>query len=131
MYKFSQRSLNRLYGIDHRLIELAQRSIELSPIDFGIPPDGGLRTAERQNELFKDRKSKLDGYIKIGNHQRGKAFDVYAYVNGNASWDKQHLAIIAGVVLSVANSMGLKIRWGGTFGSNDFKGWDYPHFEII
>ena len=130
-FKLSQRSLARLNGVDDRLIELIQNSIAKSPIDFGIPPYGGMRTPEEQRELFNTGKSKCDGYSIKSNHQTGKAFDVYAYHLGAASWDEIHLSIIAGVILSEAKRMGLNIRWGGTFNSNDFKGWDYPHYELI
>jgi peptidoglycan L-alanyl-D-glutamate endopeptidase CwlK len=131
MYKFSNRSLERMNGIDPQLQQLMINAIAKSPIDFGIPEDGGLRTAKRQNELYRARKSQLDGITKKSNHQSGRAVDVYAYLNGSASWDDVHLAIIAGVVLSEAKRMGLNVRWGGTFGSKEFHGWDKPHFELI
>ena len=130
MYRFSKRSLSRLEGVNPNLVELMKTAICRSPIDFGIPSDGGKRTAERQKELFEKNVSKCDGTHKKSYHQSGNAIDVYAYVNGKASWDAEHLAIIAGVVLSVAAEMGLNIRWGGTFGSNEFKGWDKSHFEL-
>lgn len=130
-FKLSQRSLTRLNGVDDKMIELAQRAISKSPIDFGIPRHGGLRTPEEQRELFNTQKSKCDGYDKKSRHQSGRAFDVYAYHNGLASWDKVHLAMIAGVILSEAKDMGLNVVWGGTFGSNNFNGWDACHFELI
>ena len=104
--------------------------ITISPIDIGIPSTGGWRTPEEQHDLFVRGLSKCDGYTKLSKHQSGRAVDIFAYLHGKASWDKEHLAIIAGVVLSVANQKGIPIRWGGTFGSDDFKGWDYPHFEF-
>jgi len=130
-FKLSQKSMSNLNGVDNRLIELVLRSISKSPIDFGIPQYGGLRTPEEQHYLYKSNKSKCDGYDKKSNHQTGLAFDVYAYIDGAATWDKIHLAIIAGVILSEANQMGLNIRWGGTFGSNSFHGWDMVHYELI
>jgi peptidoglycan L-alanyl-D-glutamate endopeptidase CwlK len=130
MHKFSRRSLEVLNKINPVLSEIMCDAIDLSPIDFGIPSDGGLRTAERQYELFLAEKSKCDGYKIKSNHQTGNAVDVFAYVNGRASWSDVHLSIIAGVVLSVANRKGVKLRWGGTFGSDNFNGWDMPHFEI-
>lgn len=136
IFKLSQRSLARLEGVDDRMIELAQRAIAKSPIDFGIPADGGFRTAERQRELFNQfeggrRITNCDGYQRKSRHQSGNAFDVYAYHNNKASWDEIHLAIVAGVILSEAKAMGLNVVWGGTFGSNDFHGWDKVHFELI
>lgn len=131
-FKFSNASIMRMKGVDSRLIDLIHRSLEKSPIDFGIPQYGGFRTLEDQKTLFNQtpKVTKADGVKIRSKHQDGKAIDVFAFVNGKASWDKEHLAIIAGVILSEANEMGLNITWGGTFGSNEFKGWDRPHFQI-
>jgi peptidoglycan LD-endopeptidase CwlK len=129
-FEFSTRSLLRLQGVDEELYKLMKLALSRSPIDFGIPEYGGLRTAEDQKKLFDKGLSKADGTIKKSYHQTGKAVDVFAFVNGKASWDEQHLALIAGVVLSCAKEVGLNITWGGTFGSKEFKGWDRPHFQI-
>lgn len=137
MFEFSQRSKKNMEGVDNRLIDIANIAIEISPIDFGVPEDGGVRTDEKQNELFNLKRSTKDGYIKRSKHQpskkdgKGKALDVYAYINGKGSWDPIHLTLIAGVFFAVAAKFGVKIRWGGTFGSNEFKGWDPGHFEIV
>jgi peptidoglycan L-alanyl-D-glutamate endopeptidase CwlK len=128
-FKFSKRSLERLKGVDPLMVKLIERSLAKSPIDFGIPEHGGLRTAIEQRLLFNEGLSKADGTKHLSKHQSGKAVDVFAYINGKASWDPVHLAMIAGVVLSEAKEMNLKITWGGSFGSNDFKGWDMPHFQ--
>ncbi|MEO9475866.1 MAG: hypothetical protein ABJG41_10035 [Cyclobacteriaceae bacterium] len=136
MYELSSSSRKRLEGVDPQLVTLIEESLKVCPIDFGIPQYGGVRTDEEQYELYLAGKSKCDGYKIRGNHQKaedglGKAIDVYAYVNGRASWDAVHLGIIAGVILSKAKEMGISIRWGGTFGSKEFNGWDKPHFELI
>ena len=130
-FSFSKKSLDRLNQVDTRLQELMQGAIAISPIDFGIPEYGGLRTEEEQQGLYKKGLSKCDGYKIKSLHQTGNAIDLYAYVDGKASWDQVHLAIIAGVVLGEAKRMNLNVRWGGTFGSKIFKGWDMPHFELI
>lgn len=129
-FKLSNRSINRLKGVHPRLIDLIVTSLKKSPIDFGIPQLGGVRTAEEQNDLFDKKLSNCDGYDNESYHQSGKAVDVYAWHNRKASWEPHHLNIIAGVILSTAKDMGLTIRWGGTFGSDDFKGWDLGHYQI-
>ncbi|WP_421921231.1 hypothetical protein [Marinifilum sp.] len=123
--------MDRLLQVDPRLQELIKNTIALSPIDFGIPKFGGLRTEKEQEELYRKGLSKCDGYKIKSFHQTGNAIDIYAYINGKASWNKIHLAIIAGVILGEANRMNLNVRWGGTFGSDSFNGWDMPHFELI
>lgn len=136
MFKFSANSKKHMIGVNADLITIFNEALKYSPIDFGVPFDGGLRTVEQQAALFECELTKCDGVNDISNHQTGNALDIYAYL-GSASWDKSQLAIIAGVILSTANRLrqdGListKIKWGGEFGSDSFNGWDYPHFEIV
>lgn len=125
-FKLSDKSKQRRAGIDPRLIEISDLAIQISVIDFGIPGDGGLRLAERQNELFEDGKSKADGYDKLSEHQSGNALDFYAYVDGAASWEPEHLAMVAAAFLQAAAMLGYKLKWGGLWKS--FK--DMPHVQL-
>ena len=127
MFKLSTTSKMRLEGVNPRLVAVINLALTISLIDFGIPADGGLRTAERQNELFKSGASKLDGYNKKSRHQSGNAFDVFAYVDGKASWDELHLTHIATAILSAASQLGVPLKWGGHW--RNFK--DMPHFELV
>ena len=125
-FKLGKNSINNLVGVDGRLIAIADLAIELTNIDFGIPSTGGLRTEADQAKLFADGVSKADGVNNKSYHQSGKAMDVYAYVDGKASWDKLHLAVIASAMLQASAQLGYKLKWGGLW-----KSWqDYPHFEI-
>jgi len=125
-YKLGNSSLNNRAGVDPRLIEISDLAISLSNIDFGIPSTGGLRTTEDQAELFTSGVSKADGRTNKSYHQSGKALDVYAYVDGKASWDKLHLALIATAMLQASAQLGYKLKWGGLW-----KSWqDMPHFEL-
>lgn len=143
MYSFGKNSLAKLLTVHKDLQDVFLAAIRVSPIDFGI--SHGLRTADEQFELWKQGRTqqpdgswkvtgkivtKLDGKRVKSKHQSGEAVDVFALVNGKVSYDPVHLALIAGAVLSEAASRNIPIRWGGTFGSKEFKGWDMPHFEI-
>jgi hypothetical protein len=47
-------------------------------------------------------------------------------VDGKASWEKEHLAIIAAAMLQASAQLGYELKWGGLW-----KSWqDFPHFEI-
>lgn len=130
MFKFSASSMDILSTVDDDIQDVFLAAIGISPIDFGIPsPSGGFRTPEMQNGLYVDGKSKADGYDNLSYHQSGNALDFYAYINGHASWDKIHLAMIAAVILAEGKRRGVELTWGGTFGSDEFKGWDYPHIQ--
>lgn len=113
-------------GIKMDLRRVADRAIKITKVDFGIPSTGGIRSAELQNELFKDGKSMCDGYEKLSNHQYGTALDFYAYVDGKASWQPEHLAQVACAFLQAANELGVKLKWGGLFRSFT----DMPHVEL-
>lgn len=126
MFKLSDNSKERMSGIDERLIDVVYLALSISKVDFGIPKDGGLRTAERQKELYDDKASKCDGYENKSYHQTGKAVDFYAYVGGKASWDELHLAMVATAFLQAGSILGVKLEWGGNFKS--FK--DMPHIQI-
>ena len=60
-----------IYKVGHLFLFASLHSIKLI-----TPQDGWMRTAERQNELFKEGKSKRDGYKKKSMHQLGRAVDI-------------------------------------------------------
>jgi len=126
MFSYSKRSLNNRAGVDPRLIEISDLAITITSIDMGIPSTGGLRTVEDQAKLFAEGVSKADGVHNKSYHQSGKALDVYAYVEGKASWDKLHLSICAAAMLQAAAQLGYPLQWGGFFKSFT----DMPHFQL-
>jgi len=127
MFKLSKRSKSRLEGINKTLYKIAVEGVKESPFDFGITQTGGLRTAEDQNKLYKQKVSKCDGYKKLSYHQSGNAFDIYAYVGGKATWTKSYYKAIGKHLKQFAmDKYGIELRHGG-----DWKRWqDWPHFEI-
>lgn len=124
--KFSERSLMRMEGVDEELRDVMHLAINITKVDFGIPPYGGMRTSKEQAFLYKEGKSKADGVKNKSKHQTGNAIDVYAYVDGRANWEEEHLSMVACAVLQAANRRGCKLDWGGLWKS--FK--DMPHFQL-
>ena len=125
-FQLGKNSMKNMEGIDDRLIDIAELAITLSPVDFGIPSSGGFRSTQDQAELYTSGKSKCDGTAKKSYHQTGKALDVFAYVDGKASWDTLHLTTIATAMLQSASQLGIELQWGGLWRS-----WkDMPHFQI-
>ena len=127
MYKLSGQSLARLNGVDPRIIEIVDHALTITPIDFGIPDHGGFRTPMEQHELFNKGVSKCDGFALLSEHQNGLAFDIYAYTDGKASWDRGHLTAVAAAILQSASVLGYALEWGGHWAS-----WqDMPHFQLV
>ena len=135
MFKLSITSRTKLSGVDPELIAIVNLALKISKVDFGIPVHGGIRTKEEQNQLFRDKKSKADGYVKESRHQSGEAVDFYAYVDGKASWHEDHLAMVACAFLQSAAILKIPVNWGGLWKSNKTTngipyGWDMAHIEL-
>ena len=126
-YKFSKRSLDNLKGVHPKLIQLMHASIINAPVDFVITE--GVRTAIRQQELFKSGKSKCDGINTLSKHQirpdgYGHAVDLYPlpidYKN------KEPYILLSNHIKKIAKQLDIKISWGG-----DWKTFiDMPHYEL-
>ena len=120
-FKLSSKSLERLQGVDERLVRVVKRAIEITPIDFSVLE--GLRTLERQKQLVADGFSQT---LK-SKHLTGHAVDLGCIVDGKITWDKQHYVTLSLAVKKAADELRINIRWGG-----DFKSFfDGPHFELI
>jgi len=133
-YKLSAKSKERLLGVNPVLIQIIEAAITDSPFDFGIPLDGGVRTTERQRQLYAQGRTQsggiitqVDGVKKRSIHQDGNAFDIYAFVDGKPTWDAKYYEPIARHIQTVALvKFGVKLEWGGDW--KKFK--DLPHFQI-
>lgn len=135
MYRLSKRSYSRLNGVDAILIAILTEAIKESQHDFGIPREGGFRTSDEQYELYqvgrRDIKNEniitnCDGYELKSQHQLGRAFDIYGYVNGRATWDRKILTEIAFHIIDIAQKhFNVDLQWGG-----DWRKPDMPHFQL-
>ena len=131
MFKFSQSSIKRLNTVDSKLQLLANEVLKITPYDFAITE--GLRTVERQQELFKQNTSnkiitKCDGIKNKSKHQLGKAIDIMVYdEHGAGTWEEKYYKEVALIFKQKAKELNINISWGGDWKS--FK--DYPHFEIV
>lgn len=143
MYKLSNRSLQRLYGVDASLVRVVKRAIELTDQDFMVTE--GVRTreqccinygkgrTEQQCSLkgvpVKYAQPSLSKVTWLNNpfaskHITGKAIDLIPYpVDWN---DLKKFHMIAAAMKQAAAELGVKIKWGGDWKKSK----DYPHFEI-
>jgi len=132
--KFGKASQERLDTVDPLLEEIMSYALSISVVDFGIPRNGGKRTAAEQNELFCNKASKCDGVNILSKHQSGLAVDVVAYVNRGYTYAKEYYYMIYQAVMFAAKKFGVTIRWGGDWdGDLDLKDQsfnDLCHFEL-
>lgn len=104
MFKFSKNSLDKLKGVDERLQLLANEVLKISPIQFEITE--GIRTIERQKELFKLGKSlTLDS-----KHIKGLAIDILCKEEGYKQ--AKDIFIVVGLFIAKAKELNINIITG-------------------
>lgn len=119
MYRFSNRSLKNLKGVDAKLVILAGLMLNISPYDFVITE--GLRTKERQKFLVKTGKSQTMN----SKHITGHAIDIAILINGKVTWDLKYYKEFAYEFKKLAKLLNFNVTWGG-----DWKSFvDAPHFQ--
>lgn len=121
-FKLSQRSLDRLNGVNPNLVKVVKRAIQISQYDFMVVE--GLRTKETQAEYVKKGVSKtMNSY-----HLTGHAVDLAPIENGVIDWNnkKGQFDAVAKAMKQAAKELGVTIEWGGQW--KNFV--DKPHFQI-
>lgn len=93
------------------------------------------RGKKAQDAAFKLGKSKLEWPKSKHNKKPSLAIDIAPVTNGTIDWGNfKAFKDLAKVVLHTAESLDIKIRWGGDFNMNgiaDDKFVDMPHYELI
>jgi peptidoglycan L-alanyl-D-glutamate endopeptidase CwlK len=148
-FKLSQRSIERLDGVDDRLVDVVCRAIEITTVDFGVTE--GLRTIETQRKYVQTGKSQT----MDSKHLTGHAVDLVAYMDGRVSWELNLYDNIADAIKQAAIERNVPIRWGAAWNVPDIRLWrgtmedammyyiderrrqnkrpfiDGPHFELM
>ena len=118
MFELDAKSLNRLNGVDKRLVDLTKQVAKITPIRFQITE--GYRDRMRQKELYAEGKSKIDGEIKLGKHQLGKAVDIVCCKEGYTE-PLRDIYIVVGLFIAVAKQLNIKIRVGALWDKTSTK----------
>jgi peptidoglycan L-alanyl-D-glutamate endopeptidase CwlK len=117
-FKLSQRSLDKLEGVDERLVAVVKHAITATKIDFGVIQ--GMRTIEMQKELVAKGASQT----MKSKHLEGNAVDLMAYIGGRGSWELNVYDDLADAMKEGANAVGCKVRWGAAWHIDDIGSWD-------
>lgn len=148
-FKLSQRSLDRLEGVDERLVAVVKYAITETKIDFGVTC--GLRTIEEQRELVAKGASQT----MKSKHIDGLAVDLMAYIGSRGSWELNLYDDIADAIAAGARAVDVPVRWGAAWTVPNIAQWsgtmedamndyidtrrsqgrrpfiDAPHFELM
>ena len=117
MFQLSNRSKERLEGVNAPLAEVVEKAITLTKVDFGVIE--GLRSKEKQEELVASGASQT----MKSKHLTGDAVDLMAYVNGRACWELNVYDEIADAMKEAAKELGVSIRWGAAWNINNLAEW--------
>lgn len=114
------RSLSRLEGVHPDLVRVVKRAAAMSSLDFTLLE--GLRTKERQKQLFAQRATKTMN----SRHLTGHAVDLAPMIAGEVRWDWPLYHRLAAVVKEAAAAEKVPVEWGG-----DWKSFaDGPHWQL-
>jgi len=117
-FKLSQRSLDKMEGVDADLVAVTKRAIELTKIDFGVIY--GMRTIQEQEKLVAAGKSQT----MKSKHLVGRAVDLMAYVDGKGCWELNVYDDLCDAMKEAAKELSVAIKWGAAWSEGDIR--TYP-----
>ena len=107
-YKLGKRSLERLIGVDERMVAVVKYAINVTQQDFSVIC--GVRTIEEQRTLVAKGASQT----MKSKHIDGLAVDLMAYVDGGR-WELNLYDDIADAMSEAAREVDVPIRWGAAW----------------
>ena len=114
MFELDTKSLNRLHGVDKRLVDLAKQVAKITPIRFQITE--GYRDRMRQKELYNEGKSRT---LK-SKHCECKAIDIMC-CKERYKEPLRDIYIVIGLFLAKAKELNIKIRVGALWDKTSTK----------
>ena len=117
-FKLSQRSIDKMEGVDADLVAVTKRAIELTKIDFGVIY--GMRTIQQQENLVAAGKSQT----MKSKHLVGRAVDLMAYVDGKGCWELNVYDDLCDAMKEAAKELSVAIKWGAAWSEGDIR--TYP-----
>jgi len=117
-FRLSQRSFDKLEGVNEQLATTVKLAILLTKVDFGVIC--GLRTMEEQRVLVDKGASKT----MRSKHLDGNAVDLMAYIGSRASWELNLYDDIADAMKQAAVETGAVLRWGAAWHVPDIRRYD-------
>lgn len=120
LFKFGQRSEERLKGVHPDLVKVVRRALEISKVDFAVLE--GIRSPERQAQMVKSGASQTLN----SRHLTGHAIDVAPVVGNQVRWDWPLYYPLAEAMKAAAAELNIPIEWGGDW--RKFK--DGPHWQL-
>ncbi len=112
-FKLSNRSKGRLEGVNPKLVQVVNKAIELTKVDFGVTC--GMRTVEEQEKLVASGASQT----MKSKHLEGRAVDLVAYIGPNITWALNKYDELADAMADAAVVYSVPIKWGAAWSVGD------------
>lgn len=139
-FKLSKRSMDNYLTLHEDLRRIIDVALKCSQVDFVVVE--GHRSIERQQQLFKEGKTKIDGINKKGKHNEypSMAFDFCAVAKN--PYHEPTMMYLVGVFTSIGEALRLtgdvshRVRSGANWDMDgelltDQTFIDMPHIEIV
>lgn len=125
-FRFSARSEQNMRMINPRLKAVCERALQLTEVDFTVIE--GMRTLERQRELYAQKKTKT----MESKHLSGNAVDVMPV---GADWNNwRDWLPVLNAFKAAGDELGVHLRFGVTWTGNPNDKpaafLDAPHIEL-
>ena len=141
-YQFSTSSEKELQTVNTDLQKVIRLALKRSQVDFGVSE--GHRSVKRQQKLYAQGRTargqivtNVDGVNSFSDHNvfPSDALDIYAYVDGQATYEEKYMMYLGGVITSCAKEQSVKIQWGANWDGDgilltDQNLLDAPHYAI-
>ncbi len=138
-FQLGSRSETNLIGVHYELVNVVKLALLISEVDFSVIE--GLRTIERQRELFAKGRSapgRIVTWTMKSKHIDGLAVDLLPInpATGKGDWNfAAGFKEISSAMFAAAERLDVAIRWGSDWNRNGIAGEkgeiDSPHFELI
>ena len=122
-FNLSQRSFQKLAGVNDILQDTVKEAIKLTKIDFGVIY--GIRTLDEQKRLYEAKRSQtMNSKHLLQDDDTGHAVDLMAYDGSNPSWELVMYDDIADAMKEASKKTGAVLRWGAAWHIDNIAEWD-------
>ena len=113
-FNLSQRSFQKLAGVNDILQDTVKEAIKLTKVDFGVIY--GIRTLDEQKRLYEAGRSQtMNSKHLLQDDDTGHAVDLMAYDGSNPSWELVMYDDIADAMKEASKKTGAVLRWGAAW----------------
>jgi len=153
-FNLSSRSRGKLEGVHPGLVEVVERAITYTKVDFGVTY--GVRSYEEQERLVAAGRSQtMKSKHLVQADDYSHAVDVVAYDGSDVVWEINVYDDICDAFKRAAEELGVAIKWGAAWSEGDIRSYagtaedamnayidlrrsqgrrpfiDGPHFELM